>query len=179
MERAGNDSTGKIADTRDGRDLQPDYLPTYVDMYLSTEPPPHNLPPLPPPLFFSIAAGLLRASRWRRLLSYIASPDHPLADPRLRLLSILEETTRDEGNRGISITRTRATGDAGPDHTLAGNKRAVYAANGCLVTSADSSDFISPFYRPRHSAEGTSVETRGYSASTGLACWNIYIMPRL
>lgn len=26
MERAGNDSAGKIADTRDGRDLQPDYI---------------------------------------------------------------------------------------------------------------------------------------------------------
>lgn len=40
MERGGNDSTGKIADTRDGRDLHPDDCLARVDMYLSTGPPP-------------------------------------------------------------------------------------------------------------------------------------------
>lgn len=43
MERAGNDSAGKIADTRDGRDLQPDYSFPSLSLSLSLllSPPTH------------------------------------------------------------------------------------------------------------------------------------------
>lgn len=34
MERASNDSAGKIADTRDGRDLQPDHLPLHLSSHV-------------------------------------------------------------------------------------------------------------------------------------------------